>query len=86
MTQAILTVGNIFADAFEGLMDLFRDMRIKAQKKALYRQTRAELSGLTDRELNDLGIGRSDIESIARGTFFKDAIVTKPNDNLKGWV
>ena len=33
MTQAILTVGNIFADAFEGLMDLFRDMRTKAQKR-----------------------------------------------------
>lgn len=29
-------------------------------------QTRHELSRLTDKELNDIGIGRGDIERIAR--------------------
>jgi uncharacterized protein YjiS (DUF1127 family) len=32
-----------------------------------YRETVSELSRLTDRELDDLGISRFDIESIARG-------------------
>jgi uncharacterized protein YjiS (DUF1127 family) len=31
------------------------------------RQTRRELNSLSDRELDDLGLGRGDIERIARG-------------------
>lgn len=43
-----------------------------------------ELSALTDRELNDMGIARGDIYSIAHGTEdHQRAIVNK---NLKGWV
>lgn len=37
----------------------FRDWRS-------YRRTVTELSALTNRELNDLGINRSDIPSVAR--------------------
>jgi uncharacterized protein YjiS (DUF1127 family) len=33
-----------------------------------YRETVAELSRLTDRELDDLGISRFDIESVARNS------------------
>ena len=33
-----------------------------------YRETVAELSRLTDRELDDLGISRYDIDSVARGS------------------
>jgi len=88
MTQAIITVGNIFSEAFEGLLDLLKDMKIKQQKRSLVRQTKRELSGLTDRELNDLGIGRSDITSIANGTFHKNVqpTIEQENVNLKGWV
>jgi len=46
-----------------------------------YRQSLNELSKLTDRELNDIGIGRGDIHRVAKG----DASY-KINDNLKGWV
>ena len=84
MTQAILTVGNIPADAFEGLM--VQRHANQGTKKGTIQANKSRTVGLTDRELNDPGIGRSDIESIARGTFLKDAIVTNPNDNLKGWV
>ena len=53
------------------------------------RRTYKELQMLTDRELHDLGIGRTDIPSIARGTFDDVRIKktkTKTNENLKGWV
>ena len=88
MTQAILTVGNIFSEAFQGLFELAHDMKTKARHRRLVRQTRSELSQLTDYELKDLGIGRSDIESIARGTWRRDGMNTntQANDNLRGWV
>jgi uncharacterized protein YjiS (DUF1127 family) len=49
-------------------------------------RTRKELSNLTDHELRDLGIGRSDITSIANGTFHDNRMKAKTNANLKGWV
>jgi len=90
MTQAIITVGNIFSDAFEGLMDLYKEKKANAQARALVRQTRNELSQLSDYELKDLGIGRSDIESIARGNFHRNEkvqpTIEQENVNLRGWV
>ena len=32
MTQAIITVGNIFSEAFQGLFELVDDMKIKAEE------------------------------------------------------
>ena len=90
MTQAILTVGNIFSEAFQGLFDLVHDMKAKARHRQLVRQTRNELSQLSDHELKDLGIGRSDIESIARGNFHRNKnlqpTIEQENVNLRGWV
>ena len=88
MTQAIITVGNIFSEAFQGLFELVDDMKAKARRRQMIRETRNELSQLTDHELKDLGIGRSDIESIARGTFQSKRMdaKTEANDNLRGWV
>tara|TARA_B100000035_G_scaffold116217_1_gene98497 strand:- start:1063 stop:1329 length:267 start_codon:yes stop_codon:yes gene_type:complete len=88
MTQAIITVGNIFSEAFQGLFDLVHDMKAKARHRQMIRETRNELLQLTDHELKDLGIGRSDIESIARGTFHSKRMdaKTEANDNLRGWV
>ena len=43
-------------------MDLMGSYR----KWRTYRRTANELQGLTDRELTDLGIGRGDIERVAR--------------------
>ena len=48
-------------------------------KNKAFHQTVKELRALTDKELNDIGINRGDIVSIAR----MDADM---NPNLKGWV
>ena len=45
----------------------------RAQRRAIYRRTVSELSGLTNRELTDLGIGRGEIQSIARQAAFGTA-------------
>jgi uncharacterized protein YjiS (DUF1127 family) len=46
-----------------------------------HQRTIKELEKLTDRELNDIGIGRGDIYNVAKYNN-SDRI----NDNLKGWV
>jgi hypothetical protein len=43
-----------------------------------------ELSALSDRELNDMGLTRGDIYSVAHGT--ADLKKVRENANLKGWV
>ena len=89
MTQAILTVSNLFQDGLNGLVDLFSNWKRARARKAKARQTYRELNNLTDYELRDLGIGRSEIPYIAAGTY-DDVRVTKSkyatNENLKGWV
>lgn len=44
----------------------FSNLKEKFQTRALYRETVRELSALSDRELRDLGIGRSSIRFLAR--------------------
>ena len=42
-----------------------------ARRSALYRQTRRELDGLSDRDLADLGIQRSMIATVAREAAYR---------------
>ena len=85
MTQLVLTAANWLN--LDGIADLIRQYKTNRAQKAMYRKTKNELSRLTDHDLKDLGIYRSDIESIARGTF-RDERISKveTNSNLKGWV
>tara|TARA_Y100001937_G_scaffold20441_1_gene28466 strand:- start:7881 stop:8111 length:231 start_codon:yes stop_codon:yes gene_type:complete len=58
------------------------------------RQTVRELRNLTDAELTDIGLGRGDIVSVARGDkdmkmssrVVFDNRVLPVNPNIKGWV
>jgi len=87
MTQAVLVAAQWLN--IQGLVDLISDWRRARARKAMERRTYNELSALTDHELRDLGIGRTDIRSIARGTFYDKRMNNKnlkTNDNLKGWV
>ena len=90
MTQFVLTASNWLniSGIIEVFSDMYRNSKLRARKRALRKQTLRELYRLSDRELHDIGIGRSDIMSLANGTFQdKDVPETKnTNDNLKGWV
>lgn len=48
------------------LADFFANLSIAMKRRAIARQTYAELAGLSDRELSDLGLCRGDIRRIAR--------------------
>ncbi len=86
MTQAILTASSWIQDAVIGFADLMKTWKRNRARKAMIARTHKELSQLTNHELRDLGIGRSDITSIANGTFHDTRMKAKTNDNLKGWV
>ncbi|MEO0912051.1 MAG: DUF1127 domain-containing protein [Pseudomonadota bacterium] len=43
----------------------FADLGTRYMKYRLYRETLAELGSLSDRELNDLGLARANLRSIA---------------------
>ena len=85
MTQAVLVAAQWLN--IQGLVDLINDWQRNRARKAMERRTYNELQNLTDHELRDLGIGRSDIRSIAKGTFYDKRMSNlKTNENLKGWV
>jgi len=90
MTQFVLTASNWLniSGLFEVFNDIYRNLKLRARKRAVRKQTLRELYRLSDHELHDIGISRSDIMSLANRTFQdKDVPETKnTNDNLKGWV
>lgn len=85
MTQHILTISNYLRSPIEGLLIWFKDLKTGMTRRSQVKTTIRELGQLTDKELNDIGIGRGDIYSIANGDpDHKRSIQT--NSNLKGWV
>lgn len=81
MTQAVLTVAGWLSPAIREVQYFFRGIIVRHQARKLANQTIKELSRLTDRELNDMGLHRGSIRGLAKQHY--DEIV---NENLKGWV
>lgn len=50
----------------DGATGLIRRLGARLEEHARYRRTRDELSALSDRELDDIGLARGDIERVAR--------------------
>ena len=84
MTQAILTATTWLH--LDGLSNMVRRFQRYLQARRLERQTIAELSGLNDRDLHDLGISRSEIRSIAAQSYDMVKAQAETNTNLRGWV
>ena len=76
MTQAILAAHSYSTRAIETIIEAYRSFKQERAAKKLAKQTIKELSKLTDKELNDIGLSRGDIWYVAHNQ----------NDNLKGWV
>ena len=85
MAHYVIEASSWIQDAIEGYRDLRRSMKLRAERRASYKQTYKELSKLNDYELNDIGICRGDIRNIARGDrTIKRGI--EVNENLRGSV
>ena len=85
MTQHILAINNYLRSPIEGILQFLKNWNRGYQQRKAIRRTIKELNQLTDAELNDIGLGRGDIYSVAHGDphHKKSAQV---NHNLKGWV
>ena len=60
----------------EGSFQLILQMRLKLaemlRRRAIYRTTFAELDALSDRDLNDLGLARHNIRTVAHDAAYGD--------------
>jgi len=79
MTQHILALNSYLLRPIEGLLDLIKTLTASLKRRKIYNATVKELSRLTDAELNDIGLNRGDIRSVARAD-------VDMNPNLRGWV
>ena len=85
MTQHILAINNYLRNPIEGFLQFLKNWNRGYQQRKAIKRTIRELHQLSDAELNDIGLGRGDIYSVAHGdpSQIKSAHV---NHNLKGWV
>ncbi len=60
-------IADSIVDAIDGLRKLIKTATAKVAAHLEYRRTFDVLSGMTDRELDDIGINRGDIRAVALG-------------------
>lgn len=51
---------------FEGFSGLVKSVKLAIERRAVFHRTLRELNSLTDRDLADLGISRSQIRALAQ--------------------
>lgn len=86
MTQHILTVTSYLWNPIEEFVSFLKNWNKAYKEHKAIQETVKELQALTDRELNDIGIGRGDIYAVARGDSTLKRSHVGENSNLKGWV
>ncbi len=75
-------VAAMILDGVEALRGYFKTAAAKLTAYVSYRRTYNVLAAMTDRELDDIGIGRSDIEAVARGFDPRAQRMAVPSDAL----
>ena len=81
----------IVANTFEtiglnGIANWFKNLNAELQRRRNIKHTIKQLSTLSNRELNDIGLARGDIWHIANTSYPKGKTVADVNRNLRGWV
>ena len=83
----------LVANTFEivglnGIANWFKNLNAELQRRRNIKQTIKQLSNLTTRELDDIGISRGEIWHIAHQSYPKAlrGKAVEANRNLRGWV
>lgn len=72
VTQANQSLGAVFESGLLLIQQSMASAKNALSRRKAYRKTYAELSSLSDRDLRDLGIPRSDIGRLAREEAYGD--------------
>jgi len=75
-------VADMIIEAVEGLRNLVKTVTAKVSAYLEYRRTFDMLTGMTDRELDDIGISRGDIPAVARGVDPRPEAIRRSGDAL----
>lgn len=70
MTTIAQTRARAVASVADSVVAFVRDLADSRAKRAAYRATVRELRALGDRELDDLGLSRWDIDTVARRSVY----------------
>ena len=84
MTTIVANTFNFIG--FVGIANWFKKVITEHQRQKNIRETIKQLSALSNRELNDIGLGRGDIWYVAHTSYPKGKTVAQVNHNLDGWV
>lgn len=75
-------IADMFTDMITGVATLVKSAAAKLTAYIEYRRTFDVLAGMTDRELEDIGISRGDIPAVARGHDPRPQQIQVPGDAL----
>ncbi len=83
----------LVANTFEivglnSIANIFKNLGAELKRRKNIRQTIKQLSNLTTRELDDIGISRGEIWHVAHSSYPKalGGEAVEANRNLRGWV
>lgn len=65
------------------MLNIIKKIHLSIERYGQYKKTLRELESLSDKELNDIGLNRGMIKSIAMEIYYDDL---QANSNLRGWV
>jgi len=69
------------------MINFFKKISQEFARRQAIRMTIKELSKLSNKELNDIGLCRGDIYTMAHASFPKKDDISAPvNRNMQGWV
>ena len=81
MTHTVLVISSWVESWQEGIASFIKEISVKRKASKLRKNTINELSRLSDKDLQDMGLYRGMIRELAEEHYKAEV-----NKNLKGWV
>ena len=84
MTTTTFVANTFDLVGFASTANFFKNLGVEIERRRNIKFTIKQLSALSTRELNDIGLSRGEIWDIAHSSYPK--VKAAANSNLEGWV
>ena len=84
MTTTTFVANTFDLVGFASIANFFKDLGVEIERRRNIKSTIKQLSALSNRELNDIGLSRGEIWNIAQNSYPR--VKADANANLEGWV